>query len=98
MPVGVLFDHAWTGNVELQMRALLASGLAGPDGENGQAVIDYLNGLGGIYAGGVFQPHHDGPGGVPTYGFGWFYVAYLTTDYVTGVYQIVEFGQPPPGD
>jgi hypothetical protein len=96
---GVLFDHPWTGNVELQLRALLASGLAGANGLNGQAVVDQMNALGGIYAGGEFQPHHDGVG-YPTYGYGWFYVSYvpLTGASSSGYYQIVEFGTPPPGD
>src|SRR5579864_8282777 len=73
---GVLFDHPWAGNVELRLRALLASGLAGPDGSNGQAVVDQMNALGGIYANGEFQPHHDGVG-APTYGYPWFYVSYI---------------------
>jgi hypothetical protein len=96
--VPVLFDHPWTGNVELALRALLASGLGGPDGENGQAVLDQMNALGGIYAGAEFQPHHDGPSGVPTYGFGWFYVAYIPVGNGQNEYQIVEYGAPPPGD
>jgi hypothetical protein len=98
VPVPVLFDHPWAGKVELALRALLASGLGQPDGEGGYNVVAQLDALGGIYAGAEFQPHHDGPSGVPTYGFGWFYVSYITTDYVTGFYQIVEFGTPPPGD
>jgi len=95
---GVLFDHPWTGNVELQLRALLASGLAGANGLNGQAVVDQMNALGGIYAGGEFQQQHDGPGGFPTYGYGWFYVSYVPIGNGTSYYQIVEFGTPPAGD
>jgi hypothetical protein len=98
VPIPVLFDHPWFGKVELALRALLASGLGGPDGENGQAVVDTMDSYGGIYAGAEFQPHHDGPLGLPTYGFGWFYVSYITVDYVTGHYEIVEYGSPPPGD
>jgi hypothetical protein len=98
VPIPVLFDHPWSGKVELALRALLASGLGRPDGEGGFDVVAQLDALGGIYAGAEFQPHHDGPLGVPTYGFGWFYVSYITYDYVTGFYQIVEFGPPPPGD
>ncbi|HEV3214152.1 MAG TPA: hypothetical protein VGZ27_00430 [Vicinamibacterales bacterium] len=99
---GVNFDHAWTGKVELQLQALLASGLARPDGSNGQAVVDKMNALGGIYAGAEFQPHHNGVGD-PTYGFGWFYVSYITSGPNArpdgrGFYQIVEYGMPPPGD
>jgi len=94
----VLFDHPWTGNVELQLRVLLASGLAGANGLNGQAVVDQMNGLGGIYAGGEFQPQHDGPGGYPTYGYPWFYVSYVPIGNGTSYYQIVEFGTPPAGD
>ncbi|HEV3218062.1 MAG TPA: hypothetical protein VGZ27_20210 [Vicinamibacterales bacterium] len=96
-PPAVLFDHAWTGTVELQLRALLASGLARPDGSNGQAVVDRLNAMGGIYAGAEFQPHHNGVGD-PTYGFGWFYVSYVPVGAGTNLYQIIEFGTPPPGD
>jgi hypothetical protein len=96
---GVLFDHPWTGNVELQLRALLASGLAGANGLNGQAVVDQMNALGGIYAGGEFQQHHDGPAGYPTYGYPWFYVSYITLGNSTSwYYQIVEYGTPPAGD
>jgi hypothetical protein len=94
---GVLFDHPWSGNVELQLRGLLASGLAGPDGLNGQAVVDQMNALGGIYAGAEFQQHHDGPSGFPTYGFPWFYVSYVPIG-GSNEYQIVEFGTPPSGD
>jgi hypothetical protein len=97
-PTGAVpFDHPWTGNVELQLRALLVSGLAGANGLNGQAVINQMNALGGIYAGGEFQQHHDGPTGFPTYGFPWFYVSYIT-NVAPNYYQIVEFGTPPPGD
>jgi hypothetical protein len=96
--IPVLFDHPWSGKVELALRALLASGLGQPDGEGGYGVLAQMDSYGGIYAGGEFQPHHDGPLGVPTYGFGWFYVSYITYDYVTGYYQIVEFAPPPPGD
>jgi hypothetical protein len=92
------FDHPWTGNVELQLRALLASGLAGADGLNGQAVVDQMNALGGIYAGGEFQQHHDGPSGFPTYGYPWFYVSFVPMGDGTSIYQIVEFGTPPGGD
>jgi hypothetical protein len=94
---GVPFDHAWTGKVELQLRALLASGLAGPDGSNGQAVIDQMNALGGIYTNGVFQPHHNRVG-APTYGFPWFYVSYVPMNGGVLTYQIVVFGTPPAGD
>jgi hypothetical protein len=95
----VLFDHPWSGNVELTLRALLASGLAGPDGLNGEAVIAQMNAIGGIYAGAEFQPAHDG-GGFPTYGFGWFYVSYVTSGQGAppAYYQIVEYGAPPYGD
>jgi hypothetical protein len=96
--IPVLFDHPWSGKVELALRALLESGLGQPDGEGGYSVLAQMDSYGGIYAGGEFQPHHDGPLGVPTYGFGWFYVSYITFDYVTGYYQIVEFAPPPPGD
>jgi hypothetical protein len=105
---GVLFDHAWAGNVELRLRALLASGLAGPDGSNGQAVVDQMNAFGGIYANGEFQPHHNGPAGLPTYGYPWFYVSYVPLSAGGGpipddgsgrsYYQIVEFGTPPVGN
>jgi len=97
-PPAVLFDHPWAGNVELALRALLASGLAGADGLNGDAVVAQMNTLGGIYAGAEFQQQHDGPGGYPTYGFGWFYVSYVPIGNGTGFYQIVEFGAPPAGD
>lgn len=93
----ILFDHPWTGNVESKLHSLLASGLAGTDGENGQAVVDQLNAMGGIYAGAEFQPHHDGPSGFPTYGFGWFYVSYVTNQ-GPSFYQIVEFGTAPAGN
>lgn len=93
-PSTVKFDHDWTGNVELKLREFLSSGLAGGDGMNGQAVIDKMNSLGGIYSGGEFQQHHDGPQGFPTYGFSWFYVSYVPGE----VYQIVVYGQPPVGD
>src|SRR6202011_3979966 len=45
VPIGVLFDHPWSGRVELQLRALLESGLGRPDGQGGQDVVDYLNPL-----------------------------------------------------
>ena len=90
----VQFDHVWTGNVESKMQSILSTGLAGVDGSNGQAVIDKLNAMSGIYAGGEFQAHHDGPTGLPTYGFNWFYVSYLPNQ----VYQIVQFGTAPAGD
>ncbi len=93
----VNFDHPWTGNVESALRSLLATGLAGADGSNGQLVVDQMNGMGGIYAGGEFQPHHDGVG-APTYGYGWFYVSYVDIGGGTIGYQIVEFGTPPAGD
>jgi hypothetical protein len=88
----VQFDHDWTGKVEQQLRVFLASGLAGPDGLNGQAVVDQMNALGGIYANGAFNPHHNGPEGAPTYGYTCFYVSYvpLTPGGARG-YQIVEF-------
>ena len=95
---GVWFDHAWTGNVENTLRGLLATGLGGSDGLNGQAVVDQLNAMGGIYAGAEFQPAHDGPGGPPVYGFSWFYVAFVPLGNGATGYQIVEFGTPPPGD
>jgi hypothetical protein len=95
---GVWFDHSWTGNVENALRGLLATGLGGPDALNGQAVVDQLNAMGGIYAGAEFQPAHDGPGGPPVYGFHWFYVAFVPLDNGFLGYQIVEFGTPPPGD
>src|SRR5579864_604475 len=95
---GIWFDHAWTGNVENALRNILATGLAGADGLNGQAVVDQLNAMGGIYAGAEFQPAHDGPGGPPVYGFPWFYVAYVPLSNGALGYQIVEFGTPPPGD
>ena len=95
---GVWFDHSWTGNVENALRSLLATGLGGPDGLNGQAVVDQLNAMGGIYAGAEFQPAHDGPGGPPVYGFSWFYVAFVPLSNGALGYQIVEFGTPPPGD
>jgi hypothetical protein len=107
-PSLVLFDHEWTGKVELQFRALLASGLAGTDGSNGQAVVNQMNALGGIYANGEFQPHHNGPTGLPTYGYPWFYVSYVPLSAGGGpipddgsgrsYYQIVEFGTPPVGN
>jgi hypothetical protein len=107
-PSSVLFDHEWTGKVELQFRALLASGLAGADGSNGQAVVNQMNALGGIYANGEFQPHHNGPAGLPTYGYPWFYVSYVPLSAGGGpipndgsgrsYYQIVEFGTPPAGN
>ncbi len=59
-------------------------------------MVDQMNALGGIYAGGEFQAQHDGPGGYPTYGYGWFYVSDVPLG--TGEYQIVEFGTPPPRD
>lgn len=93
----VQFDHVWNGAVELQLRSLLSSGLAGADGSNGQAIINAMNALGGIYVGGEFQAHHDGPAGFPTYGFGWFYVSYITTT-TPAFYQIIEFGTPPAAD
>lgn len=103
------FDHSWTGNVESQLRVFLSSGLAGEDGSNGQAIINQMNAMGGIYSGGEFQPHHNGPTGLPTYGFGWFYVSYVPFDpaaYLAGTkqtsansyYQIIEFGSPPTGN
>jgi hypothetical protein len=95
---GIWFDHSWTGNVENALRAILATGLAGADGLNGQAVVDQMNAMGGIYAGAEFQPAHDGPGGPPVYGFSWFYVAYVPLSNGALGYQIVEFGTPPPGD
>lgn len=94
----VAFDHDWTGQVELALRALLASGLAGDDGLNGEAVVQAMNAKGGIYAGGEFQPHHDGPSGMPTYGYPWFYVTYITDQGPACFYQIVEFGAPPAGN
>jgi hypothetical protein len=98
VPIGVLFDHPWVGpsggRVERALRALLESGLAGADGANGQAVIDAMNAMGGIFAGGVFQPHHNNVGS-PTYGFGWFYVSYIPTGDGRYFYQIVEFGSWP---
>ncbi|HEV3218052.1 MAG TPA: hypothetical protein VGZ27_20160 [Vicinamibacterales bacterium] len=97
MPVGVLFDHPWTGRVETVLHDLLASGLAGPDGSNGQAVVDQMNAMGGIFAGAVFQPHHNGIGD-PTFGFGWFYVSFVPIGNGTSFYQIVEYGAPPFGD
>jgi hypothetical protein len=95
---GVWFDHSWTGNVENALRNLLATGLGGPDGLNGQAVVDQMNAMGGIYAGAEFQPAHDGPGGPPVYGFPWFYVAFVPLSNGQTGYQLVEFGTPPPGD
>jgi len=95
---GVWFDHSWTGNVENALRNLLATGLAGSDGLNGQAVVDQMNAMGGIYAGAEFQQAHDGPGGPPVYGFSWFYVAYVPLSNGQLGYQMVEFGTPPPGD
>jgi hypothetical protein len=95
---GVWFDHSWTGNVENALRAILATGLGGPDGLNGQAVVNQMNAMGGIYAGAEFQPAHDGPGGPPVYGFSWFYVAFVPLSNGALGYQIVEFGTPPPGD
>ena len=95
---GIWFDHSWKGNVENALRALLATGLGGADGLNGQAVVDQLNAMGGIFAGAEFQPAHDGPGGPPVYGFHWFYVAYVPLSNGALGYQIVEFGTPPPGD
>lgn len=95
---GVWFDHSWTGNVENALRNLLATGLGGSDGLNGQAVVDQMNAMGGIYAGAEFQPAHDGPGGPPVYGFSWFYVAFVPLGNGQTGYQIVEFGTPPPGD
>ncbi|HLZ44403.1 MAG TPA: hypothetical protein VKQ05_01840 [Gemmatimonadales bacterium] len=96
----VNFDHKWTGAVELQLQRFLATGMAGPDGANGQAVIDKMNAIGGSYAGGEFQAHHDGPQGFPTYGFPWFYVSYVPMNDGSGhgFYQIVEFGTPPAGN
>ena len=108
----VNFDPNWptTGNVELALRTILATGLAGPDGSNGQAVIDQMNAKGGIYAGGEFQAHHDGPQGFPTYGFPWFTVSYVPLDDPSGApstevqteansfYEIGEFGTPPTGN
>jgi hypothetical protein len=95
----VIFDHPWSGNVELALRALLATGLGGPDGLNGDAVVNQMNSYGGIYAGAEFQPAHDGPDGPPVYGFGWFYVAYVPIGPNGALgYQIVEYGAPPPGD
>jgi hypothetical protein len=94
---GVWFDHAWTGIVENKLRDLLVTGLGGADALNGQAVVDQLNAMGGIYAGAVFQPQH-GPGGPPVYGFHWFYVAFVPLSNGALGYQIVEFGTPPPGD
>ena len=73
------------------------SGLAGPDGSNGQAVIDQMNALGGIYINGVFQPHHNRVG-QPTYGFPWFYVSYVPMNGGVLTYQIVEFGSAPAGN
>jgi hypothetical protein len=95
---GIWFDHAWTGNVENALRSLLSTGLGGADGLNGQAVVDQMNAMGGIYAGAEFQPEHDGPGGPPVYGFSWFYVAYVPLGNGAVGYQIVEFAAPPPGD
>jgi hypothetical protein len=95
---GIWFDHSWSGNVENALRALLATGLGGADGLNGQAVVDQLNAMGGIYAGAEFQPQHDGPGGPPVYGFSWFYVAYVPLSNGALGYQMVEFGTPPPGN
>jgi hypothetical protein len=95
---GVWFDHSWTGNAENALRALLATGLGGADGLNGQAVVDQMNAMGGIYAGAEFQPMHDGPGGPPVYGFSWFYVAFVPLSNGALGYQIVEFATRPPGD
>jgi hypothetical protein len=96
-PDGVSFDHDWNGKVENALRAILATGLAGPDGGNGQAVIDQMNAMGPLYSGAEFQPRHDG-GGYRTYGFGWFYVSYALMPDGTGQYQIVEFGVSPAGN
>jgi hypothetical protein len=93
----VQFDHDWTGAVELKLRDILSTGLAGPDGGNGQAVVDEVNAA-LPYAAGIFQPRHDGKG-YRTYGFPWFYVSYIPRDDDgTGFYQIVEFGTPPVGN
>ncbi len=92
----VLFDHPWTGRVESTFHDLLASGLAGVDGLQGQTVVDRLNAMGGIYAGAEFQPSHNG-NGFPTYGFPWFYVSYINNQ-GPPFYQIVEFGTPPVGN
>jgi hypothetical protein len=99
----VLFDHDWTGTVPTALRTLLAMGLAGPDGSNGQAVIDKLQTYDlGPDANGEFQPHHNGPAGLPTYGFPKFYVSYVPLSAGGGpipddgsgrsYYQIVVFG------
>ena len=70
----VLFDKStWVGVVPNQLRAILATGLAGMDGSNGQAVINAMP----AGTGGEFQSHHDGPTGLPTYGFPGFYVSYV---------------------
>ncbi len=101
--VNVLFDHLWSGVVEEALRRILESGLAGSDGSNGQAVINKLNTLGlGPDANGEFQPHHNGPTGLPTYGFPKFYVSYVPLAAGGGpipddgsgrsYYQIVVFG------
>jgi hypothetical protein len=82
----VQFDHPWTGDIESHLRTILATGLAGSDGSNGQAVIDQMNALGAPYNTGEFVAHHNGPAGLPTYGFPNFYVSYLPEK----VYQIVE--------
>jgi hypothetical protein len=92
----VQFDHVWTGAVESKLHDILATGLAGEDGSNGQAVINQMNSIGGIFSGGEFQPHHNGPTGLPTYGFGWFYVSYMYNH--GNFYQIVKFGPAPPGN
>jgi hypothetical protein len=85
------FDHPWTGNVENALRTILETG------QTGQTVIDQMNAMGGIYAGGEFQPHHDQTG-FPTYGFPWFYVSDLSNGVGIPSYQIIEFGTPPEGD
>jgi hypothetical protein len=108
VPIAVQFDHPWFGTVESKLRELLASGLAGPDGSNGQAVVDQLNAY-TPWAPCIFQPHHNGYPGLPTYGCPWFYVSYLPFDtgayyrgepqtFENSFYQIVEYGRPLPGN
>jgi hypothetical protein len=92
----VNFDHPWTGKVENRLRSFLSFGLAGPDGMNGQAAIDEMNAIGGIYSGGEFQKSHNN-NGMPTYGFPWFFVSYRN-DQPNPYYEIVEFATPPAGN